>query len=106
MKSPEALRAQGIALRASEIEKRWLVVVFRSDSDVLRIDLAHGPLNVPVPSGQAYEGGEPTCRCYRCGVLLTARTVQVDRFGLLGIRPACEKCVNGSGVNVAGEGGS
>lgn len=52
---------------------------------------------------QAYESdrGGGTCRCYRCGRLLTERTLTVDRIlpGCLGgryhranIRPACGRC--------------
>jgi hypothetical protein len=45
--------------------------------------------------------GEPACRCYRCGHLLTVDTVSADRIipGCRGgtyrrnnIRPACERC--------------
>jgi len=38
------------------------------------------------------EGSEPACRCYRCGVLLTAREVREDR-GAWGVRPVCRGCV-------------
>jgi hypothetical protein len=51
--------------------------------------------------------GEPgTCRCYRCGRLLTVDIVTVDRIipGCLGgtyrrnnIRPACGKCNSSTG---------
>lgn len=45
--------------------------------------------------------GQPTCRCYRCGVLLTEATMTIDRIlpGKAGggyrrnnIRPACGPC--------------
>ena len=51
------------------------------------------------------------CRCYRCGRLLTARTVTVDRIvpGCRGgryvrnnIRPACAKCNSETGAKVRG----
>jgi 5-methylcytosine-specific restriction endonuclease McrA len=48
----------------------------------------------------------PTCRCYRCGILLTEATITVDRIvpGCLGgtyrrnnIRPACAPCNSSTG---------
>lgn len=60
--------------------KAWLVETFRADVDL---------------------DGEPACRCYRCGVLLTVDTVSPDRIkpGCLGgsyrrenLRPACLPC--------------
>lgn len=51
------------------------------------------------------------CRCYRCGRLLTARTVTVDRIvpGCKGgryvrsdIRPACARCNSETGGKVRG----
>jgi hypothetical protein len=74
-----------------EAEKRWLVTAFRADMDVLRVELVHGPLDVPVLPGDS--NAMRACRCYRCGALLTVEAVQVDRFGSLGVRPACEGCV-------------
>lgn len=50
------------------------------------------------------------CRCYRCGALLTERTVTVDRIvpGCLGgryvrgnIRPACARCNAETGGGLA-----
>lgn len=57
---------------------------------------------------KAYESnkGPGTCRCYRCGRLLDATTVTVDRVtpGCQGgryvrhnIRPACERCNSETG---------
>lgn len=45
--------------------------------------------------------GQPACRCYRCGCLLTAATITVDRikpkahggtYRRDNIRPACDPC--------------
>jgi 5-methylcytosine-specific restriction endonuclease McrA len=50
---------------------------------------------------------DPTCRCYRCGALLTESTLTVDRIlpGCQGgkytrenIRPACSKCNSVTGA--------
>lgn len=55
------------------------------------------------------ETGEPACRCYRCGVLLTVDTVTVDRIipGCKGgryvrdnIRPACGRCNSEAGARL------
>jgi hypothetical protein len=60
--------------------REWLVTTYRADVDA---------------------AGEPACRCYRCGVLLTVDTVSADRIkpGCQGgtyrrsnIRPACVSC--------------
>lgn len=54
----------------------------------------------------AHGEGDPCCRCYRCGDLLTVNTVTVDRIipGALGgtyrrsnIRPACARCNSETG---------
>lgn len=85
--------------------REWLVQAYRADQDVIVIDLFHGPLVVPVDKGT--EAAEPACRCYRCGVLLTAHTVTVDRIkpGCQGgtyrrenIRPACGTCNSSTGA--------
>jgi 5-methylcytosine-specific restriction endonuclease McrA len=53
--------------------------------------------------------GEGTCRCYRCGILLTFLTITVDRIipGAHGgkytrdnIRPACARCNSETGGTV------
>lgn len=53
--------------------------------------------------------GSGTCRCYRCGLLLTVDTVTVDRIkpGCKGgryvrsnIRPACARCNSETGSRV------
>jgi 5-methylcytosine-specific restriction endonuclease McrA len=86
--------------------REWLVETYRADRDapdfyVAAIIAVHG-----VPIGM----GEPACRCYRCGVLLTVDTVTVDRIipGCKGgtyrrnnIRPACSTCNSETGGALA-----
>lgn len=87
--------------------REWLIRTFRSDRDVIVVQLHHGPLVVPVLAGTP--GSEPTCRCYRCGALLTADTVTVDRirpgcqggtYARTNIRPACGPCNSSTGATV------
>jgi len=68
--------------------RTWLVTTFRADRN---------------------HHGEPACRCYRCGVLLTVDTVTVDRIvpGAHGgtyrrnnIRPACGPCNSETGASI------
>lgn len=80
--------------------KAWLVDTYRAN-----VDLGHafgGLIPIPVPAGT----GEPACRCYRCGVLLTVATVSVDRrvpgceggtYDESNIRPACSTCNSQTG---------
>lgn len=80
--------------------REWLVTTYRADVD--------HPTGWPtrtragVPLGE----GMPSCRCYRCGVLLTVDTVSADRIkpGCQGgtyrrdnIRPACIPCNSATG---------
>lgn len=90
--------------------RQWLVETFRADTDVVVIELFHGPVLVPVLLG--VEGAQPACRCYRCGVLLTVETVTADRIvpGIRGgtyartnIRPACGKCNSATGGVLSGQ---
>lgn len=81
--------------------RAWLVETYRADVDVVtsaQFGLG-GDVLVPVIVGT--EGAQPACRCYRCGLLLTADTLTVDRIkpGCQGgtyarnnIRPACGRC--------------
>lgn len=75
-----------------------LVEAWRADHDVLVLKLVHGPMHVPVLPGT--EGAEPACRCYRCGELQIAATVQRDwtvdqsEVGLGAFRPICRTCVS------------
>jgi 5-methylcytosine-specific restriction endonuclease McrA len=81
----------------------WLVETYRADVDAD----AEGQEDW---NGVLYEEplghGQPVCRCYRCGKLLTVDTVTVDRIvpGCLGgtyrrdnIRPACGRCNSSTG---------
>jgi len=87
--------------------REWLIQTFRADADVVtsgQFGLG-GDLLVPVLPGT--EGSMPACRCYRCGKLLTADTLTVDRIvpGCQGgtyarnnIRPACGRCNSSTGA--------
>lgn len=68
---------------------RWLVEAYRADRDVVVVTTSAGPVVVAVEPGT--EGGELACRCYRCGVLVTAGTVMANWSGS-NIRPACQAC--------------
>ncbi|HEY2086413.1 MAG TPA: HNH endonuclease [Mycobacterium sp.] len=81
----------------------WLIETFRADCDVV-VD-TDGYVN-----SVWINDGVPACRCYRCGRLLTADTVTVDRIipGCLGgtyrrnnIRPACGLCNSVTGAVLA-----
>lgn len=83
--------------------REWLVATYRADVDLLTLDLYHGPELIEVNVGD----GVAACRCYRCGLLLTAETVTVDRIvpGAHGgtyrrnnIRPACGRCNSQTGA--------
>lgn len=96
--------------RGSSYERRrrreWLVATYRANRDVRvfrsSVDPSQPPVVEQVPLGE----GEPACRCYRCGCLLTVDTVTVDRRvpGCKGgtyrrdnIRPACGPCNSETG---------
>lgn len=83
---------------ARRIRREWLVTTYRADKDLGMF----GPCNVG--------WGEPACRCYRCGDLLTVDTVTADRIkpGIEGgtyaranIRPACGHCNSSTGQALA-----
>lgn len=88
--------------------RQWLVETYRSDYNVspnaeLDGHVARWPLR------DAPADSLPTCRCYRCGTLLTLDTVTVDRIipGCQGgtyrrtnIRPACSRCNSETGATV------
>jgi hypothetical protein len=66
--------------RARRNRRAWLLETFRADVDL---------------------DGEPACRCFRCGILLTIETLTVDRiepgrdggtYRRENIRPACQPC--------------
>ena len=111
--SPQAVRARrgttNKNARGGSDERRrrraWLVETYRANVDVMVIELFHGPMTIEVVRGT--EGGQPACRCYRCGTLLTESTVTVDRIkpGCQGgtyrrdnIRPACGTCNSSTGA--------
>ena len=93
----------------SEDRKRrraWLLETYRAD-----VDLPDFPSGVQFPPPDVALGmGQPACRCYRCGTLLTVETLTVDRIvpGCLGgtyrrdnIRPACSPCNTSTGAALA-----
>jgi hypothetical protein len=65
-----------------------VVLKYRADMDVLRVELLRGQMMIPVLPGDP--AAEPACRCYRCGALLTAGTVQVDTVREV---PVCGECM-------------
>jgi hypothetical protein len=80
--------------------RRWLVKTFAADRprEVLHTD--------PETFETRFSRYEAACRCYRCGKLLSVRTVTVDRIvpGCKGgryvrgnIRPACARCNSETG---------
>ncbi|GAA4680285.1 HNH endonuclease signature motif containing protein [Nocardioides nanhaiensis] len=96
VRSPRAEAARNERGSAEDRRRRraWLVATYRADVDVMPV---WGDGYVRVARGT----GEPACRCFRCGDLLTVATVTVDRIvpGCQGgtyrrtnIRPACSKC--------------
>lgn len=99
----------GNARGGSEDRRRrreWLVQTYRANEDVILIDtFLVDPLVVGVIPGT--EGAHPACRCYRCGQLLTADTLTVDRiipgcrggtYARTNIRPACGTCNSSTGA--------
>lgn len=86
--------------------REWLVATFRANLDVLVVRTGNGTeIRLDTILGR----GEPACRCYRCGRLLTVDTVTVDRIvpGCQGgtyrrsnIRPACGPCNSSTGATV------
>ena len=92
------------SVKDRERRREWLVDTYRADLDVLVVRMRNGTeLIVDTFLGR----GEPACRCYRCGRLLTVATVTVDRIipGCQGgtyrrdnIRPACGPCNSSTGA--------
>ncbi len=86
---------------SSARRKRRRDVVRRYRANVDLLQGLDGMVEVPVGHG------EPACRCYRCGVLLTENTVSIDRIipgceggkytDPLNIRPACLTCNSSTG---------
>lgn len=92
--------------------REWLVSVYRANVDLAVVVLPIvGQVLREVPLGT----GQPACRCYRCGDLLTVETVTADRIkphaeggkygtplrdareGRTNIRPACLDCQSETG---------
>jgi len=92
--------------RDRQRRREWLVETYRANVDLIALTGLNGQPaagTVRVDVGM----GEPACRCYRCGVLLTVDTVTVDRIvpGCQGgtyrrnnIRPACGLCNSETGA--------
>ena len=99
--------------------REWLVTTYRANVDVISWLDKRGP-HEQWPDAPVVQRARigwlnqmdlayttiPTCRCYRCGVLLTVETVTVDRIipGCKGgtyrrdnIRPACGDCNSETG---------
>lgn len=86
--------------------RAWLLETYRANEDAAVAGEGENAVIVGVPIGQ----GEPACRCYRCGKLLTIITLTVDRIipGCKGgtyrrnnIRPACSDCNEKTGGKLA-----
>lgn len=96
--------------------KVWLVTTYQADRVLIRMtytvtgdsSLHEYRLSQPLPENNGWWTYEalPTCRCYRCGVLLTVETVTVDRiipgchggtYARTNIRPACGDCNSETG---------
>ena len=97
--------------------RAWLVETYRADCDLLVVTYVDGRVDEPdlfvIPAEQLLACSQvasvepvPSCRCYRCGRLLTVDTVTVDRIvpGCKGgtyrrdnIRPACGPCNSETG---------
>jgi hypothetical protein len=92
-----------------ERRREWLVATYRANLDVLVVRLGNGQeIHLDTIRGR----GEPACRCYRCGRLLTVNTVTVDRIvpGCQGgtyrrdnIRPSCQPCASATGAALGNE---
>lgn len=116
--SNSAVRGSSEARRR---RKQYLLETFRADVDALSGPDYDDPTQiivVPVPLGD----GELACRCYRCGELLVAATLEADRivpgcrktaeypnggtYVRKNIRPACGPCNRITGNQLRWEGRS
>lgn len=96
--------------RDRKARREWLINAWRADVDAQPDpDPDHEGRHVPALPWQL---GEPACRCYRCGALLTVNTVTADRItpGAKGgryvrdnIRPACMSCNSITGTELREE---
>ena len=91
---------------ARAARRKWLVETYRADADLSSFEISVHPWQPPHRVQCPLGSGEPACRCYRCGTLLSEDTVTVDRIipGALGgtyrrnnIRPACGTCNSSTG---------
>lgn len=81
-----------------------MVQNWRADTD------ARDRFGVLIPADTGDPDAVPACRCWRCGKLLTADTVTIDRWPVPGIdggkytvtntRPACDKCNPTTGATI------
>jgi 5-methylcytosine-specific restriction endonuclease McrA len=102
----EASRNERGSAEARRRRREWLLATYRANVDLY----IAGTRNSVALDGSVRLGtGEPACRCYRCGELLTLLTLTVDRIvaGCHGgtyrrnnIRPACFDCNNETGQRV------
>ena len=92
--------------------REWLVQTYRADADLSSFEVSTHPWQPPHRVQCPLGSGEPACRCYRCGTLLSVDTVTVDRIkpGIEGgtyrrdnIRPACAKCNEDTGRKLGHE---
>lgn len=86
--------------------REWLVETYRADTK------ARWRFEVLIPCESDHPDAQDVCRCYRCGTLLTADVVTVDRIipGCRGgtyhrnnIRPACSDCNEKTGGATRGK---
>lgn len=103
----------GNARGSNETRRRrreWLVATYRAEVD-LAAKTGQAGFRWDRGAKQAVDlgTGVPACRCYRCGILLSSRTVSVDRIvpGAHGgtyrrenIRPCCLDCNSETGGRV------
>lgn len=133
MSKTTVLRARGTTNRnargsshARRQRREWLVETYRANQDIALITFPDGSKSsIPVMRGVTPQGAItdvlPACRCYRCGDLLTADTVTVDRVfpgceggtyrtplkdqreQVTNIRPACADCNSETGGHLGAE---
>lgn len=105
--------------------REWLVETYRANVDVEPLPRLYSLSRAQweqdtglIPTEVDLGEGEPACRCYRCGKLLTVETVTVDRivpgckktkmfpnggtYVRWNIRPACLKCNSETGGGLRG----
>lgn len=97
--------------------KAWLIETYLANQSLFEL-VACDDLACTMPHTYSREGKQhavpvPACRCYRCGKLLSAATVTVDRIkpGCQGgtyirsnCRPACGPCNSETGATVRQKG--